>query len=245
MGVKSSQSGKRMLEVLETVAAHQPIGMSALAKLLGEDKSAVQRSLVTLAKAGWIAPTAEPPVRWELSARLFAMAHLPRSSDDLRRRARRTLEELRDRIGETAFLAIPDFDRFVVIEVAESHHMLRMVPRVGEIISASLSATGRVMLPYYDVERQRALLGRELTSEDSAEFAESKRRGYGLSVDEVLQGATTMAAPVFDNRGQPLAALVITGPSDRLSAERYDGVGAELILGAARLSRASPVRAEG
>lgn len=226
-----------MLEVLEAIAAQQPIGMSSLARQLGEDKSAVQRAIVTLANAGWISPTAEPPVRWELSARLFTMAHLPRSSDDLRRRARPVLDELRNETGETAFLAIPDFSRFVVIELVESLHMLRMVPRIGEVISASRSATGRALLSYYPAARQEALLGHAPTAEELAEFAASKQRGYGVSEGEVLPGATTMAAPVFDAHGQPVAALVITGPTERLSADRHGKIGALLTAAANTLSR--------
>jgi DNA-binding IclR family transcriptional regulator len=226
-----------MLDVLEAIAAQQPIGMSSLARFLGEDKSAVQRSIVTLANAGWISHTSEPPVRWELGARLFAMAHLPRSSDDLRRRARPILEELRDQTGETSFLAIPDVDRFVTVEVAESRHMLRMVPRVGEIISVSQSATGRALLPYYDSARQEALLGHAPTANERAEFAANRKRGYGVSAGEIMQGATTIAAPIFDAQGQPAAAFVITGPTERLSADRHGSIGALLAAAASTLSR--------
>lgn len=241
MSVKSSQSGARMLAVLEAIAAHQPIGASSLARLLDEDKSAVQRSIVTLAKAGWITQIAGPPPGWELSAHLFTLAHLPHSSDELRIRARKALENLRNETGETAFLAIPDIGRFVVIDVAESRHMLRMVPHVGQIIPTSQSATGRILLPYFDAERQKTLLGRTPTRTDLAEFTTSRDRGYGLSVGEVMPGATTMAAPVFDNRGSPLAALVITGPSERLPADRHASVGAMLAQGAQALSRGAPV----
>ena len=54
MAVKPLQSLQRALSVIEAIAANQPIGVAALARLLGEDKSAVQRDLMTLADAGWI-----------------------------------------------------------------------------------------------------------------------------------------------------------------------------------------------
>ena len=63
MAVKRSQSASRVLSVLELIASRQPIGVSALAKLLDEDKSAVQRAIMTLADAGWIRIAPEPPTR--------------------------------------------------------------------------------------------------------------------------------------------------------------------------------------
>ena len=231
-----------MLAVLEAIAAQQPVGASALARHMGEDKSAVQRSLVTLSKAGWIVPTPDRPVRWELGARLFTLAHLPSSSEDLRRRARKSLEAIRDEIGETTFLAVPDARSFVIIDVAESPHLLRSVPRIGEVISPSHTATSKIMFAYLDEARRHSLLGREPTGEEREEFSASADRGYGLSVGEFMAGSTVIAAPIFDTRGQPNAAIAISGPSDRLPADRHDAIGHALILEASRLSRGKPSR---
>lgn len=242
MAVKPSHSAARVLSVLEQVALRQPIGVSALAKLLGEDKSAVQRAVVTLADAGWIRVAPEPPTRWELTAHIFAVAHLPHSSDGLRQRARPILEALRDRTGETAFLAIPDSYRFVVIEAAESLHSLRMALRVGQTTPVRESATGRALLPYFSPARQAAMLGEAPDAALIAVFAETRARGYGLSVGEVLKGSTNIAAPVFSDPilgddGEPVAAITVSGPSDRLTADRHAEVGALVAQAAQGLSR--------
>lgn len=241
MAVKRSQSASRVLGVVELIAAQQPIGVSALARLLDEDKSAVQRAVMTLADAGWIRMTPEPPVRWELSAHLFTIANLPHSANDLRQRARRTLEALRDETGETVFLAIPDIGRFVVIEVAESPHTLRSALRVGEIISVCGTATARAMLPYLSPERLQAMLGDEQVDRaDAAEFEISRARGFGLSADGVMLGSTILAAPIFDSDGQPLASIGVSGPSERITPERHARIGGLAMAGARSLSRGAP-----
>lgn len=237
MAVKRSQSASRVLSVLELVAAHQPVGVSALAKLLGDDRSAVQRAVMTLADDGWIRLAPEAPARWELSARLFTLAHLPDSARDLSQRARPVLEALRDETGETAFLAIPDVDHFVLIEVAESPHALRMVSRVGQLILPKDSATGRAYLPYADAARQAQMLGRPPGAKELAEYAATRARGYGLSAGDIAPGATNVAAAIFDGRGEPIAALVVSGPAERLSPERHAQVGAQVARSAAALSR--------
>jgi IclR family acetate operon transcriptional repressor len=237
LAVKRSQSASRVLSVFELVAAHQPIGVSALAKLLDDDRSAVQRAVMTLADAGWIRMAPEPPVRWELSAHIFAIAHLPDSTNDLRQRARPVLESLRDETGETVFLAIPDVSRFVVIETAESSHTLRMASRVGQVIGPRESATGRAFLPYVDAARQAAMLGHAPDEKDLAEFAATRARGFGLSAGDVMPGATNLAAVIFGAQAEPVAALVVSGPSERLTPERHAEIGALVARHAATLSR--------
>ena len=195
MAVKRSQSASRVLSVFELIAAHQPIGVSALAKLLADDRSAVQRAVMTLADAGWIRLALEPPVRWELSAHIFTMAHLPDSMIELRQRTRGVLDSLREQTGETSFLAIPDLNRFVVIELAESPHTLRMALRVGQVIGPRESATGRAFLPYLDARQQAAMLGQAPDEKDLAEFAATRARGYGLSAGESCPGRRTWPRP--------------------------------------------------
>lgn len=237
MAVKRSQSATRVLSVLELVAARHPIGVSALAKLLDDDRSAVNRAVMTLADAGWIRPAHGAGARWELSPRLFAIAHLPDNLNDLRARGRAVVERLRERTDETVFLAVPDVNRFLVIESAESPHALRMSSRVGQVFQSPDSATGRAFLPYFDAERQAMMLGHAPTAADLAEFAATRARGFSLSAGDVMAGVTNLAAVVFGASAEPVAALVLTGPSDRVTPDRHGELGKLLAEGAAWLSR--------
>ena len=171
MTVKRSRSGSRVLAVLETIARHQPVGVSTLARELAADKSAVQRAIMTLADAGWIHPAAGSPTRWQLTARILAVAHMGHSGNDLRQRARGTLESLRDECGETVLLTVQDMLGFVVIEAIESRHMLRTVPHIGMAVPVRGSATARAMMPYMTEERQIQLLGKPPDAELLEEFA--------------------------------------------------------------------------
>lgn len=241
MTVKRSQSLTRALRVIDAVAAGQPVSVSALARLVEEDRSAVQRTVMTLADAGWLRP-APGAKGWELSAHLFAIANLPRSDSELRRRARPALEALGEETGESAFLAIPDQQRFVVIDVVESRQPLRMVPRIGEAVAPENSSTGRAVLPWLPAESQAALLGRTPHADDEALFALTRARGYAASVGEVFAGATNLAAPVFDVAGRPIAAMAICGPSERLDEARIARFGPLLAERAGALSEAMPVQ---
>ena len=229
-----------MLSVLEMIARHQPIGVSELARLLDEDKSAVQRAIMTLADAGWVHAAQGTPTRWRLTGHIHAVAHMAHSSNDLRQRARAVLEELRNVSGESVFLTTPDLDRFVVVDVLESRQLLRTAPHVGMIVLPTDSATGRAILPHMTPERQAEFLGGPPDAIQRNEFAVSLAQGYFVSDDDVIGSSINIAAPIFEADGQPVGAVVVSGPRERLTAETHARFGAMVARAARSLSRGVP-----
>jgi DNA-binding IclR family transcriptional regulator len=245
MTVKRSRSASRVLAVLESIARHQPIGVSTLARELNADKSAVQRAIMTLADTGWIHPAAGAPTRWQLTARILAVAHMGHSGNDLRQRARGTLEALRDECGETVLLTVQDMLGFVVIETIESRHMLRTVPHIGMAVPVRGSATARAMIPYMTEERQTQLLGNRPDAAMLEEFAVTRKRGFSVSHGEVTSGATTIAAPILEVDGRPSAAVAVSAPSGRMPVSKHAAIGAMVYRAARKLSPGRPASNQG
>jgi IclR family acetate operon transcriptional repressor len=227
-----------MLKVFERTAALQPIGVSALARELGADKSAVQRDLMTLADAGWIRSTGAPVGQWELTPHILTLARPPHSSDNLRQRARLALERLRGETGETAYLTVPDGDQFVVLDALESEHMLRMVQPIGMVVRVHGSATARAILPYLPESEQERLFGGPIPPAMREEFAAARTRGYAINDGEVEPSAVALASAIFDRQGVPAGALVLTGPAERLAPARRPEIGEKLRGEARQLSEA-------
>ncbi|MFC4594531.1 IclR family transcriptional regulator [Sphingobium tyrosinilyticum] len=204
-----------------------------------EDKSVIQRAVVTLAEAGWIRSLPSPPTRWEVSARLFTIAHLPRSAGELRQRARSTLEAVRDQSNETVFLAIPDVGRFVVIDVAQGPHPLRAALKEGDIIPVRGSATAAAILPFLDPKSVDVMLAGATYDEGAALRAKSGQGAFAVSVDGVLTGSTSLAAPIFDDMGIPIGAIGLAGPTSRIPEDRHAHLGTLLLSGARNLSQSA------
>lgn len=238
VAVKRSQSAGRMLKVFETIAGTQPTGVSALARALDADKSAIQRDLMTLADAGWIRPASAAPGQWELTPHVLTLARPPQSADSLRQRARPSLERLRGETGETAYLTIPDGDRFVVLDALESDHVLRMVPPIGMVVQVHGSATARAVLPWLPEDERARLLGAPPSEAQEAEFEVTRNRGYAVNDGDIAPGAVAMASAVFGPGGVPIGTLVLTAPTDRLPPDRRAAVGALLQREARLLSGA-------
>ena len=236
MAVKRNRSAGRMLAVFEAIVRGQPIGVSALARLLGADKSAVQRDLMTLADAGWIAQVADSAGQWDLTLHVLTLARPPHSSGSLRLRVRPVLERLRRATGETAYLAVPDGDHFVVVDAAESHQLLRMAPPVGIVIGLARSATGRALLAALPEDERASTLGEPVSAELAEELAMTRERGYAINDGDIVAGALAMAALVRDQGGTVVGSLVLTAPAERLVGERRLAAGEELRAAAAALS---------
>jgi IclR family acetate operon transcriptional repressor len=216
------------------------MGVRALARLLDEDTSAIQRGLMTLADQGWIAATREAPARWEVTAHILAVAHAAHGGNDLRKRARPTLERLRDVTKETVLLVLPDVRGFVVADVVESPQILRVVLQVGTRVSPKHTATGRALLPFLDAKRQTELLGSVPDRETSEYFALTRAHGYAISEGEVDPATTNLAAPIFDFGAQAIAAIVVSGPRERLTKSTNRIIADKLVRAAKELSQSLP-----
>jgi IclR family acetate operon transcriptional repressor len=248
VAVKPLRSATRVLAVLEAVAAHQPVGLGELTRRLEEDKSAVQRALATLADDGWIRTAPGTPPRWELTTRSLVMASQATVRSDLRRRARVVLEALRDQTDESALLAVPDASRpdalvpgahiptatrIVTLDVVESRQLVRAAPHVGMVIPTIGSAAGQALLARLDDDALTAFLGAPADPALTRSLATVRRRGWALNHGDVVAQASGIAAAVLDAAGQPVAAVAISAPSERLPRARHEAVG-RIVADAAR-----------
>jgi IclR family acetate operon transcriptional repressor len=243
MTVKRVRSAERVLFALEVLAEHQPIGVGALARLLEDDKSAVQRALVTLHAAGWIRPAGGDQTRWELTTRALVVAHHAQRRLGLRQRARAALDALRDETGESIILAVPDNDRIVIVDVVESRQLVRTAPHVGMVIPAATSATGQAILAAMHDDEHRAFLGGDPSAAVSAtmrdELALVRQRGWSLNADDVARGATSVGAAILGTDGRPLGGIAVSGLSERMPIDVQEKYGRRVAEVAAAISSSS------
>src|SRR5699024_7995225 len=97
----------------------------------------------------------------------------------------------------------------------------------GKKNPAYCTSSGKVLLAYGDEDDLEIVLKRGLekrakntiTTEEQLknELKTIKKRGYALSRDEILEGVTSIAAPVRDYTGKVVAAITVAGPNQRIS----------------------------
>jgi IclR family transcriptional regulator, acetate operon repressor len=172
---------------------------------------------------------------------LYASRHEP--LDELIALARPTMQELSDATGETVNLAIPRTNTVVQVAQIDATFLLGTVNWVEVDVPPHCSALGKVFyaagaieLPTDDLERRTA---RTVTdpSDLARQLREVRAQGYAVALGELEVGLDAIAAPVTARSTEVIAALGISGPSDRIN-HRLDALGELLTHHAAELSRA-------
>ncbi|MEV2190857.1 IclR family transcriptional regulator [Streptomyces phaeochromogenes] len=224
------KSVTRSLRILEAVAQHQPVTVGELTKLFGLPKSTVQRTLVTLAEAGWLRANRKDTTRWEVGARVLAVRPAALQGSSLFAAARDPMVRLRDKVNETIHLSVPDaLQCMVVVDRVDCDHAVRTFHTIGDTSPLHATATGRAVLahlPKQDVEEYIARgLERysETTPADPEELRAELRRirtdGYAVNRNQYRPGVCAIAASVLDEDGTPLATVAISMPDSRYDAD--------------------------
>ncbi|GAA2556006.1 IclR family transcriptional regulator [Mycolicibacterium diernhoferi] len=242
----ATESVVSAFRVLEAVAEAQPVGLSELARSVGLPKSTVQRNLLTLQEVGWLRPTETAPTRWQLTYRVVAIVGRA-GGESLREAALPVMNELQLGTTETIHLAAADGDSLVLVERLDTPHRLRAFLPLGERIALHASATGLAYLSACGDEYLDKYLAGPLPAQTPdtltdpgrirAVVNEIRERGYSVNVGGLSHGISSLGAPIESASG-PVAAVSVSGPSSRITADRFDELGPQVREAAARISLA-------
>ncbi|MET9971065.1 IclR family transcriptional regulator [Streptomyces sp. NPDC006356] len=225
------KSVTRSLRILEAVAQHQPVTVGELTKIFGLPKSTVQRTLVTLAEAGWLRANRRDTTRWEVGARVLAVRPAALQGSSLFAAAREPMVQLRDALNETIHLSVPDaLHGMVVVDRVDCDHPVRTFHAIGDTSPLHATATGHAVLahlPKCEVDEFSAGVlegyGEETITDPAELRAELRRvrdRGYAVNHNQFRPGVCAIAAPVLDGDGMPLAAVAASMPDSRFDPAR-------------------------
>src|SRR6266516_208947 len=222
------QSVLRSLLVLEAVAEHQPVRVGELTPLLGLPKSTIQRSLETLAEAGWLRQVDGDLTRWALTSRARSVVLRSGGEDDLREAALPPMRQLRDAAGETAHLFVPTGSyQVVAIERGDSRRNVRTIIPLGTVFPmVASSAAARAT----DAPTSEAL---EKAREQAAAV---HVKGYSCRMgwDRDVMG---IGAAIMNQRGEVAAGVSIAIPLSRFQYSGEAEWGKEVVEAAAAISR--------
>lgn len=232
--------------VLETVAELQPIGLSDLTRAVGLPKSTTQRMLLSLKEIGWLQASDTAPVQWSMTFHAVSLCSRAGDGHGLRERALPAMNELQLATTETIHLCAPDGDHLVLIERLDTAHQLRAFLPLGEKVSLHTSATGLAYLSACTGDYIEEYLSRPLekSTPDSVTdpgalrevIAEIRTRGYSTNIGGLSSGISSVGAPITAALGVPIGAVSVSGPSSRLTPDRFDDLGRQVATTARHIS---------
>lgn len=240
------------LQVLEAVAVNQPVGLSALTRALGLPKATVQRSLATLAEAGWIEPY-EDTGRWQVGVRAFVVGSVVGSRGGLRSAALPVMKALSAEVGETVHLMVPSGRDAVLVERIDSPRPLRAVASLGTRGPLHAMSNGKAILaslPPAEVEAYiqeglPAITPRTIVDPSvlRAELAKIAQLGYSVCHEEIEEGVVSVGAAIRRG-GHTVASLSISGPASRMLDDLLDNYGKKVHQAAESIAGALPARSD-
>ncbi|HLR28867.1 MAG TPA: IclR family transcriptional regulator [Ruania sp.] len=196
-------------------------------------RSTVQRILSTLESVGMVIQDGRTQ-RYRVGPQALLIGLAYNGATALLNEARPQMVALRDETGETVGISIAVGAARVFIDEVQSTHALRFASELGRLYPLWSGANGRVLLSGMpEVEIERILLSREhdeavqnpLSIEETrARLTQIRSAGYAQASDEAISGISSLAVPISDGSGHVVAALSVSGPTERLTQERIDGM---------------------
>ena len=240
--MSGTQAVDRAAELLSRVVlADEPPAFATLVTGTGLAKSTASRLLQALERHRLVARDDSGGYAPGPLFATYARRHDP--IDELVTLARPTLDRISEATGETVNLAVARGYGVVQVAQVDSTFLLGTTNWVDVDVPPHCSALGKVFyaagalpLPSGELERRTA---RTVTdpAELAAELRSFAKRGYAVTSGELEVGLDAVAAPVRDRTGSVVAALGVSGPSDRICS-RVPQLGALLTTCAAELSDA-------
>ena len=230
----SVQSLVRALSLLNRVAASDDgATLTELAQQAALSPSTAHRLLTTLEQERYVQFDSERKL-WSVGVQAFVAGSAFLKTRSLLGAARPPMRALMEESAETVNLAVEDGGEAIYLAQVECRQMMRAFARPGGRVPLHCSGVGKALLsamPDPALVLRRPVLPRvtdkTLVTEAAlrADLAGARARGYAVDDEEHAAGLRCIAAVVFDEQAEPLAAVSLSGPVARIPDDRIPALG--------------------
>lgn len=238
----------RSVMLLQLVAASDGAVLTDLADQSGMAPSTAHRLLTALSGHGLVAHDGETGA-WTIGVKAFEIGNAFLRFRKLGTIARPFLHDLMAATGETANVGIVEDGEIIFLAQAESHAPMRAFFRPGRRSPIHASGIGKAVLSTWTPEQVGALAAShpltrftERTRDEldrlRSDLAGIRARGYSIDDEEHTLGMRCIAAPIFNEYGEAIAGISVSGPSVRLPDARLAEIGPVVRDAADALTRA-------
>ncbi len=222
------------------------LGIREIAEHMSVPVSTAYRFVRTLRHRGLLEQ--DPFTRkYRLGLRLLALEASILRQLNVRTTALPHMHALAQHCEETVQLTLRWGSQAVCIEVVESPEPLRVAPPRGQALPLHTGALAKAILaflPRADIDHYLKKHPLHRFTPDSItdpanlekDLARIRKRGYAISTQEVYLGAGGVAAPIFDNNGQVIASLGVSGPLPRMTTGKIADIVPEILRRTEKIS---------
>lgn len=237
----------RSFAILEYLSqAGEARGPTEIAAATGMAKSTVYRLLTAMCCNGYV-EKAGPGV-YVIGIKLVEIVSNHINSLELQTEARPFLSELHAELGLIIHLGILDRAEVVYVEKMDISRNLRLYAQIGLRVPAYCSSLGKCLLSCLAGDELEYLLSgihlekftpNTITTLSAlkAHLRLVRQQGWAIDEQEYIVGHRCIGAPIYDYRGEMIAAISASGPVTLLTDDRVSRVIERVKAAAAQISR--------
>lgn len=246
----------RSFEILELVADNQETGLGfpEIVERLQYPNSSAFRLLKQLVDLNYLTFD-EGTRRYHVSFRLARIGACVTGSLSLTKVGRPFLRKLFEESGHTCNMGILGKDCGVYVDVfITTRYGVKLLSEIGRDFPLHCTALGKVLLADMDARKRALLLPENLPAFTEAsitdrnelerQLLEVAAQGFAVDREEVNQGLTCIAAPVFDSGGRVMAAVSVSCPSFACRDDDQDRLRTQVMACGLAISKVFGYRAE-
>ena len=219
----------RALLTLEALAEQPRQGVTQLAKRLGLTKTIVFRLLCTLEARGFVVREGDQPV-YSLGYRMGVLGERAGHQNLLLSAARPVMERLREETSENINLIVREGQQSLVVATLAGRHAIRIFALAGRYGPLHAGGGSMLMLAWAPHSVRNAVMSEPLTRytddtiTDPAVLRDRLERiraqDYNISVNDLDEGAFSVAAPIRNAAGDVVASISVAGAIARFDEAR-------------------------
>lgn len=243
----SVQSVDRSLDVLEALASEQGgLGVTEISTKVNLHKSTVHRLLATLLDRGYVEKNEDGD--YHIGLKLIEVVSVYLNSLELQTEARPHIAQISTELGLTSHLGVLDGDQVVYIEKMDVYSVVKLYSQIGLRVHSYCSSLGKCLLSNYSREELDVIMKgcsfnkftpNTISSLDELheELKKVRVQGWGMDDREFDLNNRCIGAPIYDYRGEIIAAISASGPPNLLTEERIPNVAEYVMKQAKEISR--------
>jgi len=216
----SAPSVKKAFKILSAISdASNGLGISDLSKKLKIGKSTVHGITAALEEMGVLV---RDPLykRYTVGYSLLELCRTAYSKIELKDLARKPMEQLVEKVGETVFLGVLNGDHITIVDVVESRNEMKITSPPGTRLPLFAGAAGKVLLSQIKEEKAKEIIQKKglvrytlKTVIDHRQFHREiekvREQGYAVDDEEYIAGVRAVAAPLIFASSPPAALWVV------------------------------------
>ncbi|MEG0227726.1 MAG: IclR family transcriptional regulator [Lachnospiraceae bacterium] len=237
----------RVFDIIEVLSnSSVSLSLSEIAKSTDMSKTTVHRLLSTMCNRQYIEKNKDHT--YTIGIKMFETVSYHINNLELQTESRPYLSNLKAELGLTSHLGILDGDEVVYVEKMDTYPGTRLYTQVGYRSPAYCSSMGKCLLAALSGDELEDALYHcsfnKFTKNTITNFSDFKRylkivrnQGWAMDNEEFQLGHKCVGAPIYDYRGDAVAAISASGPSVLLSDDKLELVIHHVKEAAAQISK--------